>query len=198
MREIRQIMIRSMAKDETVKVSKFLSLVLRHEPGLIGISLDSAGWVSVEELLHACVAHGRALSLGELRAVVEGNDKRRFSFSEDGSRIRANQGHSVPVELGYETAEPPEILYHGTVEKFLPSIMKEGLEKRERHHVHLSADVETASRVGGRRGRPIVLKVESGRMRRDGHEFFLSANGVWLTERVPPEYLVAPRSLSGE
>src|SRR5215212_1324471 len=185
-----------MAKDETVKTSKFLSLVLWHEPGLIGISLDSAGWVSVDELLLACGAHGRALGLEELRAVVEGNDKRRFSFSEDGSRIRANQGHSVPVALGYSTAEPPEILYHGTVEKFLPSIMKEGLKKGARHHVHLSPDVETASKVGGRRGRPVVLGVESGRMHRDGQEFFLSANGVWLTERVPPEYLVAPRSPS--
>ncbi|HVF43853.1 MAG TPA: RNA 2'-phosphotransferase [Pyrinomonadaceae bacterium] len=187
-----------MAKDETVKTSKFLSLVLRHEPGLVGISLDSAGWVPVEELLRACGAHGRGMSLEQLRAVVEGNDKRRFSFSEDGSRIRANQGHSVPVELGYEPAEPPEVLYHGTVGKFLPSIMEEGLRKRGRHHVHLSADVETASKVGGRRGRPVVLRVESGRMHRDGREFFLSANGVWLTERVPPEYLVAPRSRPGE
>lgn len=187
-----------MAKDETFKTSKFLSLVLRHEPWLIGISLDSAGWVSVEELLRACRAHGRALSLEELRAVVEGNDKRRFAFSEDGSKIRANQGHSVPVELGYEPSEPPEILYHGTVEKFLPSIMEEGLRRGERHHVHLSADVETASKVGGRRGRPVILKVESGRMRRDGHEFFISDNGVWLTERVPPEYLVTLRTLSGE
>ena len=185
-----------MGKDETVKTSKFLSLVLRHEPGSVGISLDSAGWVSVEELLRACRAHGRALSLEELRAVVEGNDKRRFSFSEDGSKIRANQGHSVSVELGYSAAEPPEVLYHGTVEKFLPSIMEEGLRKRERHHVHLSADVETASKVGGRRGRPVVLRIESGRMHRDGHEFFPSANGVWLTERVPPEYLGAPGSLS--
>lgn len=185
-----------MAKDETVKASKFLSLVLRHEPGLIGISLDSAGWVAVEELLRACRAHGRGLSLEELRAVVGGNDKRRFSFSEDGSRIRANQGHSVPVELGYESAEPPEILYHGTVERFLPSIMEEGLTRRGRHHVHLSADVETASKVGGRRGRPVVLKVESGRMHGDGHEFFLSANGVWLTERVPPRYIVTPGNLS--
>ncbi|HVF43195.1 MAG TPA: RNA 2'-phosphotransferase [Pyrinomonadaceae bacterium] len=185
-----------MAKDETVKASKFLSLVLRHEPGLVGISLDSAGWVSVEELLRGCRAHGRGMSLEELRAVVERNDKRRFSFSEDGSRIRASQGHSVPVELGYESAEPPEVLYHGTVERFLPSIMEEGLRRRGRHHVHLSADVETASKVGGRRGRPVILKVESGRMRRDGHEFFLSANGVWLTERVPPEYLSTPGSLS--
>ena len=185
-----------MPKDETVKTSKFLSLVLRHAPGLIGISLDPAGWVSVGELLRACGAHGRGLSLEELRAVVEGNDKRRFSFSEDGSRIRANQGHSVPVELGYSAAVPPEILYHGTVEKFLPSIMREGLMRGARHHVHLSADVETASKVGGRRGRPVVLTVESERMRRDGHEFFLSANGVWLTERVPPEYIVAPGSLS--
>lgn len=179
-----------MSKDKLTKTSKFLSLVLRHQPGLIGITLDSAGWVPVSELLRACGNYGRPLTFDELREVVACNDKRRFSFSEDGRKIRANQGHSVPVELGYSPAEPPGILYHGTVEKFLPLIKEEGLKKGARHHVHLSPDEETARRVGGRRGRPVVLKVESGRMRQEGYDFFLSANGVWLTEHVPPEYLI--------
>lgn len=178
-----------MPKDRFTKTSKFLSLVLRHEPGLIGITLDSAGWVSVSELLRACRDYGRPLTAEELREVVASDDKRRFSFSEDGRKIRANQGHSIPVELGYEPAAPPAILYHGTTERFLPSIREEGLKKGSRHHVHLSPDEETARKVGGRRGRPVVLKVESGRMHEAGHVFFRSANGVWLTERVPPEYL---------
>jgi putative RNA 2'-phosphotransferase len=179
-----------MQKDKLTRTSKFLSLVLRHRPELIGITLDSAGWVSVAELLRACRAHGRPLTREELREAVASNDKQRFSFSEDGRMIRANQGHSVPVELGYSPAVPPETLYHGTAEKFLPLIREEGLKKGARHHVHLSPDEETAGRVGGRRGTPVILKVESGRMQREGHEFFRSANGVWLTEHVPPEYLV--------
>lgn len=183
-------MLPRMPKDKLTRTSKFLSLVLRHRPELIGITLDSAGWVSAAELLRACRAHGRPLTPEELREVVASNDKRRFSFSEDGRKVRANQGHSVPVELGYSPTVPPEILYHGTAEKFLPLIREEGLKKGARHHVHLSADEETAERVGGRRGRPVILKVESGRMRQEGYEFFLSANGVWLTEHVPPEYLV--------
>ena len=176
--------------DRLVKTSKFLSLVLRHKPELIGITLDSAGWTSVPELLRACRAYGQNLTLAELHDVVASNDKRRFSLSRDGQMIRANQGHSLPVELGYSPAAPPDILYHGTVEMFLPSIRLEGLRKGARHHVHLSAVAEAARRVGGRRGKPIILKVESGRMHRDGLEFFVSANGVWLTEHVPPGYLI--------
>lgn len=179
-----------MSKDKLTKTSKFLSLVLRHEPRLIGITLDSAGWVPVSELLRACHAHGQPLTLEELHEVVAGNDKQRFSFSEDRQKIRANQGHSVPVELGYTPDIPPNILYHGTVEKFLPLIKEEGLKKGARHHVHLSSDEETAGRVGGRRGRPVILKVESGRMQQEGFEFFRSANGVWLTEHVPSKYLI--------
>jgi putative RNA 2'-phosphotransferase len=186
-----------MPKDETVKTSKFLSLVLRHEPGLIGITLDTAGWVSVDELLRACGDYGQPLTLEALRALVEGSDKRRFSFSEDGRRIRANQGHSVPVELGYSPASPPAILYHGTVEKFLLSIMEEGLKRGARHHVHLSPDEETALKVGARRGKPLVLKVESGKMHADGYDFFISTNGVWLTEHVPTKYLILPHTTRG-
>lgn len=176
--------------NRSVKISKFLSLVLRHRPELIGITLDSAGWVSVSELLHACQAHRQPLTLAELHEVVENNNKRRFSFSEDGKRIRANQGHSLNVELGYNSSVPPAILYHGTVEGFMPSIKKEGLKKGSRHHVHLSPDEETAHIVGSRRGKPVILKVDSKRMHENGYEFFLSANGVWLTAHVPPEYLI--------
>lgn len=179
-----------MPKDKFTKTSKFLSLVLRHQPETIGIVLDSAGWVSVSELLQACRTHGQPLTLAELHEVVANNDKQRFSFSEDGQKIRANQGHSVPVNLGYSPAVPPSILYHGTVERFLSSIKEEGLKKGTRHHVHLSPDEETARGVGGRRGKPVILRIKSGEMHQAGYEFFQSENGVWLTDHVPPKYLV--------
>jgi putative RNA 2'-phosphotransferase len=172
-----------------VKISKFLSLVLRHRPENIGLRLDPAGWTPVEELLAAGRSHGFPITRDELEAVVAGNDKQRFSFSDDGIRIRANQGHSVNVELGYHPIVPPEELYHGTVERFLTSILAGGLARGKRHHVHLSSNIETAHKVGSRRGQPVILKVMSGRMHRDGYLFFCSQNGVWLTEKVPPEYL---------
>jgi putative RNA 2'-phosphotransferase len=176
-------------QDRRVKVSKFLSLVLRHQPDRIGLKLDPAGWVSVEELLEACQSHGFPLTKSELGAVVAGSDKQRFSFSDDRLQIRANQGHSVNVDLGYQPTAPPEDLYHGTVERFLISILDGGLSKGKRHHVHLSADLDTAQKVGARRGIPVILRVMSGRMHRDGYLFFRSENGVWLTDKVPPEYL---------
>ncbi|MBE7549825.1 MAG: RNA 2'-phosphotransferase [Anaerolineales bacterium] len=175
--------------DRTVKISKFLSLVLRHKPETIGLTLDPAGWVSVVELLRACEKHDFPLSREELEAGVATNDKQRFSLSEDGQRIRANQGHSVEVELGYQPAEPPEFLYHGTVERFVPSIRAKGLLKGQRHHVHLSPDITTAAKVGSRRGKPVILTVSSGRMYRAGYRFYQSANGVWLTDRVPTTYI---------
>ncbi|HEU4388270.1 MAG TPA: RNA 2'-phosphotransferase [Blastocatellia bacterium] len=177
-------------KDPSTRTSKFLSLVLRHRPQMIGISLDDAGWVPVAELLKACAAHGVVLTEQQLRDVVENNDKKRFALSDDGSMIRASQGHSVNVELGYEPAVPPESLYHGTVEKFVSSIERNGLIKGKRHHVHLSPDIATATKVGGRRGKPVVLEIKAGEMHRAGIEFFVSANGVWLTEQVPPGYIV--------
>ncbi len=176
-------------KDKSLKVSKFLSLVLRHEPEKIGIHLDEAGWVPVSELLAACAQYRFPLSRGELEDVVRTSDKQRFALSDDGLRIRANQGHSVKVELGYEPAEPPEILYHGTVERFLPSIRKQGLLKGERHHVHLSPDETTAIKVGTRRGEAIILKIEARKMHRSGYAFYRSTNNVWLTDHVPPEYI---------
>ena len=175
--------------DKHKKTSKFLSLVLRHEPELIGIELDPAGWVSVDELLEGCRRKGHAITPEELREVVRTSDKQRFALSEDGSRIRANQGHSVEVELGHEPAEPPEVLYHGTAERYVESIRRSGLEKRERHHVHLSETVKTASAVGQRHGKLVLLTVAAGRMRRDGFTFYKTPNNVWLVDRVPAEYL---------
>lgn len=177
---------------QLVKNSKFLALVLRHNPGKIGVELDSAGWVPVDVLLAAVRARGRQLSRQQLDEVVAQNDKRRFEFDETGTRIRASQGHSVPVDLGYMPVEPPEELYHGTATRFLESIFKDGLRPGNRHHVHLSADVPTAVKVGSRHGKPAVLTVAAQRMRADGHEFYLSTNGVWLAAGVPPEYLTRP------
>jgi putative RNA 2'-phosphotransferase len=176
-------------KDRNVKISKFLSLVLRHQPEKIGILLDREGWVSVSELLRAFAAHNFPLTLEELQEVVRTNDKQRFSFSPDGVSIRANQGHSLEIELGYEPIEPPAVLYHGTAERFLSSIMQQGLLKGSRHHVHLSEREGTAIEVGRRYGKPVVLKVASAEMHRDGHLFFHSANKVWLTTHVPARYI---------
>lgn len=173
-----------------VKISKFLSLVLRHEPEKIGLSLDAAGWVSVDDLLAACRRHGKAISFEQLKDVVANNDKQRFSFSANGNLIRANQGHSVEVELGYEPATPPVTLFHGTAERFLASIKEQGLLKGNRHHVHLSADIETATKVGQRHGKPVVLHINAEKMQQDGFTFYLSTNGVWLTEHVPVPYLM--------
>ncbi len=170
-------------------VSKFLSVVLRHRPSTIGIALDPAGWVEVDALLRGCAKHGRPLRRAELDEVVAKCSKQRFAFSVDGSRIRANQGHSIDVELDHEAAEPPDVLFHGTVRRLLPAIREHGLLRMERHHVHLSPDEATARAVGGRRGKPIVLRVDARAMRADGHTFHRTPNGVWLTAAVPSEYL---------
>ena len=166
------------------RTSKFLSLILRHQPEKIGAALDSHGWAKVPEILA-----GMDLTMEELVHIVETDEKRRYSFNDDRTLIRANQGHSIPVDLELEEREPPEFLYHGTVERFLSAIRAEGLQKQRRQYVHLSPDVETAMKVGRRRGKPVVLRVEAGRMRRDGFLFYRSVNGVWLTGEVPPEYL---------
>ena len=173
----------------SLRISKFLSLVLRHEPERIGIVLDEAGWTDVDTLLAACAAHGTPLTRDELADVVAFSDKQRFALSPDGTRIRANQGHSVEVNLQLAPAAPPQRLYHGTVAEFLASIRAQGLVKGERHHVHLAADEATATRVGGRRGTPIVLVVRAAEMAAAGHVFYRSQNGVWLVESVPPEFL---------
>ncbi|MEU3628188.1 RNA--NAD 2'-phosphotransferase [Amycolatopsis coloradensis] len=178
-----------MDKKHLIRVSKRLSRHLRHAPGDIGITLTSDGWVEVGTLLAALRRDGLPLTRNQLAEVVEGNDKQRFAFDESGSRIRASQGHSVDVDLALPGATPPGVLYHGTVSRFLSAITHEGLRPMSRHAVHLSANVETARTVGGRRGVPVVLLVDAADMAAAGHEFQVSANGVWLTAAVPPEFL---------
>jgi putative RNA 2'-phosphotransferase len=170
-------------------ISKFLSLVLRHEPQSIGIELDAGGWVAVDDLIAQARRAGVAFDDDTLRTVVVENDKKRFTFSADGSRIRAAQGHSVAVDLGLVPAVPPEILFHGTAIASLEAILREGLTPQGRQKVHLSADMETAVKVGQRHGKPMVLTVAAGRMQADGLTFWQADNGVWLTDAVPPAYL---------
>jgi putative RNA 2'-phosphotransferase len=172
-----------------VRASKFLALVLRHDPGRIGIELDPAGWVPVDTLLTALKQHGRGLSRERLDRVVAAPGKKRYEYDESRTLIRASQGHSVTVDLGYTPSEPPAVLYHGTATRFLDSIFREGIQRGKRHHVHLSRDTETAATVGARHGKPAVLSVDAARMGADGHVFYLSTNGVWLTDHVAPEYL---------
>ncbi|GAA2297477.1 RNA 2'-phosphotransferase [Streptomyces caniferus] len=179
-----------MDNQRSVRISKYLAKHLRHEPERIGITLDAQGWVSVEELMTAAARHGFHFSRAELEAVVADNDKQRYAI-EDG-RIRASQGHSVRVDLDLPPAVPPAHLFHGTVARSVAAIREVGLRPMSRHAVHLSQDRETATRVGARRGKPVVLTVDAGAMHRAGHVFRVSANGVWLTSRVPPQFLRFP------
>lgn len=182
-----------MNEKDIKKRSKFLSLVLRHKPEKIGITLNKAGWTSVLELLKAVKKYGMIMKLSDLEFIVENNDKKRFAFSEDNKMIRANQGHSVEVDLKYKEVAPPNTLYHGTIGKFVRNdIIKSGLKKMNRHHVHLSDDFNTATEIGKRRGIPTVLTVNSGLMYNNGFKFYLSDNGVWLTDHVPPKYFIWP------
>jgi len=182
-----------MDKQRQVKISKFLSYVLRHHPGSIGIELDEHGWADVSELLKGAEQSGFSIKPDELSVVVEENDKQRFSFSEDGRRIRAKYGHSIAVDLGYSPVVPPEILYHGTARRNLKSITADGLTKGNRYYVHLSPDPEIAISVGQRYGKPVVLEVEAGRMYSDGYKFYLcSESKVWLIEGVPAVYIRFP------
>ena len=172
-----------------VKVSKYLSKHLRHEPERLGLVLEPGGWVRVDALLAACAAQRFAVTEGELRDVVARNDKQRFAFDATGERIRANQGHSVSVDLGLAPSEPPAVLYHGTGAGSADAIRREGLRRMGRHHVHLSPDRETAVRVGRRHGKPVVFEIDTAPLRAAGQLFYVSENGVWLTDSVPPEYL---------
>jgi putative RNA 2'-phosphotransferase len=181
-----------MNEKETKRTSKFLSLVLRHEPERVGLQLSEAGWIGVAELLEAVNRHGMALTPDQLKHVVATSDKRRFAFSEDGRLIRANQGHSVAVNLQYTPQPPPEMLYHGTATRFLEGIRKDGLKKMERHDVHLSAETKVTLQVAGRHGRPALLTIRAGEMHRVGHIFRCSANGVWLVDHVPPQFIEFP------
>ncbi|WP_432589178.1 RNA 2'-phosphotransferase [Streptomyces sp. HD1123-B1] len=179
-----------MNHQRSVRLSKYLSRHLRHAPERIGITLDAQGWVPMAELMTAAAHHGFPFSRAELEAVVAANDKQRFTI--EGDRIRANQGHSVPVDLALPPAVPPAYLFHGTVARSLAAIRREGLRPMTRHAVHLSADRATATRVGARRGTPVVLSVDAGAMHRAGHVFQVSANGVWLTAAVPAVFLRFP------
>lgn len=181
-----------MNRHELKRHSKFLSLVLRHRPEAIGVELDEAGWTPVDELLDALVRHGRPLTREQLETIVRENDKQRFTFDEAGLHIRASQGHSVAVELGYEPRQPPDMLFHGTPRQFVSSIRRTGLRRQQRHHVHLHADRQTAIHVGSRRGQPVLLEIDAGRMHEAGYVFYVTPNEVWLTDAVPPEFIRFP------
>lgn len=171
-----------------VKLSKFLSLVLRHQPEAAGITLDRHGWADVKKLLAGVRRTGRQLDMETLERIVRENNKQRYSFNEDHTKIRANQGHSVQVDVELKEAQPPEYLFHGTASRFLPAIYREGIRKMERQYVHLSDDFQTAMAVGRRHGSPVVLTLNAAAMARDGVTFWLSENGVWLCEYVSPKY----------
>ncbi|QLQ33261.1 MAG: RNA 2'-phosphotransferase [Candidatus Thiothrix singaporensis] len=175
-----------MDQKRKIQIGKFISLVLRHEPQKIGLVLDESGWASVDGLLAGLASKGKKLSFAELEEIVVTNDKQRYSFNEDKTRIRANQGHSLELDLQLEPQTPPDVLYHGTATRFMPSINQQGLQKRNRHHVHLSADRETALKVGSRHGTPVVLVIDAAAMQVDGCLFY--CNGVWLTDTVAPHY----------
>lgn len=178
-----------MNEKQQKRIGKFISLILRHEPQKIGLELDDAGWANVNELLAGLKNKNREISFEQLKELVASNDKQRYSFNEDQTRIRANQGHSLDLDLQLEAQEPPEMLYHGTATRFLNSINEQGLVKGSRHHVHLSSNENTAEQVGGRHGKAVVLKIASGEMHKDGYEFYCSENLVWLTDKVPTEFI---------
>ncbi len=175
---------------DKIKTGKFLSLILRHSPQTIGITLDENGWANASELLEGMNKKGYAINMEILQDIVDTNNKKRYSFNDDKTKIRANQGHSVDVDVELKELEPPEELYHGTATRFLDSIKEHGLQKQNRNHVHLSKDKETAAAVGKRHGNPIVLTIKSGEMYRDGYRFYFSENGVWLTDEISVKYIV--------
>lgn len=171
------------------QLSKFLSFILRHKPESIGITLDEHGWANVEDLL-AGINKTQFIDMAMLEEIVATDNKQRYSFNEDRTLIRANQGHSIPVDVELEKKEPPEYLWHGTGEKFVASIKEQGLIPKSRLYVHLSPDYDTAVKVGTRHGKPVIFKVASGQMAAEGYDFYCSVNGVWLTKKVPVEYLI--------
>lgn len=179
--------------EKSDKLSVFISLVLRHKPDAAGISLDEHGWANVNELLDGINDTGRKIDMDILEEIVRTDSKQRYSFNEDKTLIRANQGHSIPVDVELDEQKPPQILYHGTAERFLDAIMAEGLKPMSRLYVHLSKEKETAIKVGKRHGKPVVLRINSEEMYRDGIRFYLSQNGVWLTKYVDKKYIITER-----
>ncbi len=178
-----------MKDSRLIKISKYLSKYLRHQAESLGLKLEPGGWVAVEELLVACQKNNFPIGRHELNDVVANNDKQRFSFDATGEKIRANQGHSVEVDLQLNPVVPPNVLYHGTGSTSVESIQQHGLSKMSRHHVHLSADIATAKTVGTRHGKPVIFIIDAAKMHTDGYEFYCSDNGVWLVDCVAPEYL---------
>lgn len=185
-------------KQNNKEISKFLSYVLRHKPEAINLNLDTNGWASIDELLTKMSKEFIGVSIEDIKRVVESNDKQRFTFNDDHTKIRANQGHSIEVNLELNITTPPKILYHGTIADFIAAIKVEGLQKRKRQHVHLSAEIETATRVGTRRGTPIILEVNALDMHKAGFLFYLSKNDVWLTDFVPSQYIKFPDKFINE
>ncbi|MFZ1946742.1 MAG: RNA 2'-phosphotransferase, partial [bacterium] len=175
-----------------VRLSKFVSLVLRHQPEIAGLTLGQGGWVEIEDLVAGAKKAGVELSPEALRDIVEREERKRFTISDDGRRIKANYGHSLPVDLGLEPTQPPETLFHGTAWHLVEGIAAEGIARKGRHYVHLSADGTTALEVGRRHGQPVVLKIRARAMHEDGFEFRLSESGIWLTRSVPPHYIEFP------
>ena len=178
-----------MDQKSLVRISKYLSLHLRHQPERIGLELEPGGWVEVEDLLEACATHNMAITHDELYEVVRQNDKQRFAFDDSGKRIRANQGHSVEVDLQLDPRVPPAVLLHGTGQQFIFDILQQGLLKMSRHHVHLTEAEATALKVGRRKGKPVILEIDAAGLHGSGRLFYLTANAVWLVDEVPPAFL---------
>jgi putative RNA 2'-phosphotransferase len=179
----------NMNEKQTKRISKFLSLILRHKPDSVGVELDENGWTDINVLLEKMNVAGTKIDRTVLDYVVDTNPKKRFAISDCGAKIRASQGHSVEIDLAYEPADPPQFLFHGTPQKIVPLIKAGGLKKMGRHHVHMNAEAEPCIEVAQRYGKPVVLKIAAAKMHNAGYEFFRSANSVWLTDNVPPEFI---------
>jgi putative RNA 2'-phosphotransferase len=180
-----------MSPDRQTKLSKYLSYHLRHAPQELGLILEPGGWVSIDALLTAMAQDRHPTTRAELAAIVVSSDKQRFAIDPTGQKVRANQGHSTAVDLQLTPLNPPATLYHGTPATALSTILAQGLQKMARHHVHLTADRQMASKVGARSGKPVILQVDAAAMAAAGLVFYCSDNGVWLTDAVPPQYLTA-------
>lgn len=188
--------MKKMNEKQTKKISKFLSLILRHKPESVGVQLDANGWTDIDTLLQKMNQSGTQINRNQLDHVVATNNKKRFAVSPCNSKIRANQGHSVDVDLAYRAASPPDQLFHGTPEHVLPLIRRSGLKKMQRHHVHMNAAADPCVHVAARYGKPVVLEINAKQMHGDGYEFFISDNDVWLTDHVPPQYIRFPEQSS--